>query len=411
MAADDAAVTVTLRAELKGYEAALKSAVRATERAAKASEDAFASIGKKKPFTPINDNFQKSAGQIANDARVLQFQLNDIFSGLASGQGIRALQMQLGQIAQQLSGGSLAAGARTMGAALAGMVNPISLAVVAFGLAATAAANYFSESEDGAGKATKETEQHLAALRKLADAYNTILPGIDAYVTKQERAAVASERLKTALADQASQQQKIDTAFKNVDAGDILNNLFIQIQQNAGAAAETMQNELLAALTKFQQAQAEGKGVQEAWNELVARATDLEKKFGDGSATAAEALKKLGDSLRTNVKELEDATTASKFVVGSLDELKAALQALIGVDPTGLLAIIDMLGRQFPDALGAAQGARLRRHDGRRMDGCGQRDQERHGSGQVFREVQRNSVQGHKGVDRRPRQIPRRLRL
>ena len=46
MAADDAAVVVTLRANLKDYEAALKSAVRSTERAAAAAEKAISGVGK-----------------------------------------------------------------------------------------------------------------------------------------------------------------------------------------------------------------------------------------------------------------------------------------------------------------------------------------------------------------------------
>jgi hypothetical protein len=168
MAADDAAVTVTLRAALKDYEAGLKAAVRVTEKNAAQIEKLLKDIGSnaRPNFKPLNDNFQKSAGQIANDARIMQFQLNDIFSGLASGQGIRALQMQLGQIAQILGGGGLAAGARTLGTAMLGMINPINLAVVAFGLAAAAATDYFFGSEEGAKEAEKAQKKLNEELKR-----------------------------------------------------------------------------------------------------------------------------------------------------------------------------------------------------------------------------------------------------
>lgn len=167
MAADDAAVVVTLRANIKDYEAALKTAVRQTERAAQMAEKAVSGIGKTaRPGQVIAVDFQKSAGQIANDARIMQFQLNDIFSGLASGQGIRALQMQLGQIAQQMSGQTLRQGAATMGAAMAGMINPINLAVVAFGLLASAAASFFFDSGEGSKEAEKALKEANEAIEK-----------------------------------------------------------------------------------------------------------------------------------------------------------------------------------------------------------------------------------------------------
>jgi hypothetical protein len=213
MAADDAAVVVTLRANLKDYETALKSAVRATERAAKAAESAISNIGKKAPAgQQIAQNFAKSAGQIQNDARMLQFQLNDIFSGLASGQGIRAVQQQLGQIAQQISGGSLAAGARTLGAAFVGMINPINLAVVAFGFAATAAASYFSGAGDGAEETAKDLQKHRDLIRDVAKTYGDALPALKAfndYLDAQEGNAKQLEGLDAAIKSAGDELKKI----------------------------------------------------------------------------------------------------------------------------------------------------------------------------------------------------------
>lgn len=213
MAAEDAAVVVTLRANLKDYEAALKSAVRSTERAAKAAETAVSGIGRRASAAPISQAFQKSSQQIANDARILQFQLNDIFSGVASGQGIRAVQMQLGQIAQQLGGGGLMAGARTLGSAFVGMINPINLAVVAFGALATVAASYFSDTEKDAEAASKELEKQAGAIRKLADEYGALFPELERIANLRQAEADAAgkaEAEQTALAGAYEETKKSD---------------------------------------------------------------------------------------------------------------------------------------------------------------------------------------------------------
>lgn len=235
MAADDAAVTVSLRAELKGYESAMKAAVRATELAARKMEEALGHVGKKQPFNAINDNFQKSAAQIANDAKVMQFQLNDIFSGLASGQGIRALTVQLGQIAQIMSGGGLAAGARTMGAALMGMINPINLAVVAFGLLASVAADYFSGSKESAKETTKAFEDSLKAINELRR-----VQGLKPLESPTDLLA-KFEAQRNALKEQAEFAGRVATEIQNVrDA----------IQGMLGAAVVSGQADVIIQLNK-----------------------------------------------------------------------------------------------------------------------------------------------------------------
>jgi hypothetical protein len=226
MAADDAAVIVTLRANLKDYEAALKSAVRSTERAASAAEKAISNVGKGGGASNvIQANFQKSAGAIANDAKVLQFQLNDIFSGLAGGQGIRAVQQQLGQIAQQLSGGGLVAGARTMGTAMVGMINPINLAVVAFGLLSAVAFKYFESSKDKAAEATKEFEKQAKSIQDLADKYGVLFPELNQLARAAQdtadaagKAAAAQTVLEAVYAKTSKTLQGMDTDFQVIAA-------------------------------------------------------------------------------------------------------------------------------------------------------------------------------------------------
>jgi Prophage tail length tape measure protein len=284
MAAEDAAVVVTLRANLKDYETALKSAVRATERAATQAEKAVSGIGRKAQAAPIAGAFKQSTAQMANDARVLQFQLNDIFSGIASGQGIRAVQQQLGQIAQQLGGGGLAAGARTLGAAMLGMVNPINLAVVAFGLAATAAASFFSDT----GKSSAEA----------AKALETIADQLDAIAKRY-----SSSELFRKIADDARRQA--DAAQAVIDKQNELNRVYEAADGLVGELSGTMVD-LASAL---QLAGADATII----DALTAANKNLTDAIGDRKVTAAE-LKAVEDALaaaqKTGIPLAADYATA-----------------------------------------------------------------------------------------------------
>src|SRR5262245_35242198 len=206
MAADDAAVAVTLRADLKDYEAALKAALRVTENTASRAEQLLANIGKARPpGRAVAEGCRASTGQMANDARVLQSQLNDILSGLASGQGIGAVQVQLGQISQILSGaggGGLRAGASLVGTALLGMINPINLAIVAFGVLSGVAASYFGDNKKAAEEANKALKEHRDAVQAAIEVWGKNAP---------EQARTYVQALKD-----------IDAAQKEVEARNLL---------------------------------------------------------------------------------------------------------------------------------------------------------------------------------------------
>jgi GH24 family phage-related lysozyme (muramidase) len=306
MAADDAAVTVTLRANLKDYEAALKSAVRATERAAKAAESAISNVGKGQTSNVIAVNFQKSAGQIANDARVLQFQLNDIFSGIASGQGIRAVQQQLGQIAQQMSGGSLAAGARTLGAAMVGMINPINLAVVAFGVLASVAASYFSDSEKDAAAATKELEKQGAELDKLAEKYGGLFPEL-------KRAA---DNLR-AQADAAGKAAAMQTAL--AAAYDDTRKTLEKIGPSLGTMGAGVQEifDLTAAFAKLDKAVKSNNASSKDAQQLLMVLNGI---IANGSPQVVKLATAIRDNLVTSFEELDRAAkSAGETIQNSLD--------------------------------------------------------------------------------------------
>jgi hypothetical protein len=305
MAADDAAVVVRLQANLKDYEAALKSAVRATERAANAAEKAISNVGKGGGASSmVAANFNKSAGQIANDARMLQFQLNDIFSGIASGQGIRSVQMQLGQIAQQLSGGGLAQGARTFGAALVGMVNPINLAVVAFGVLATAAAHYFTSAEDDAKKAREELDKQATAIEKLAKEYGALFPELERIAKLRRDEANAAEKEEAKQAALAGAYEKTKKAIEGIpgDLNEIVNMLQLLGQPTEDVVAlQEAFGTLSTNVDEHKASSAEAKGVVAALDKIIASSVGNVR-------TLAQAIR---DQLVESFKELDRAAKSA----------------------------------------------------------------------------------------------------
>jgi hypothetical protein len=104
----------------------------------------------------------------------LSFQLNDIATGLVTGQSpFMIAAQQAGQISQILgaNGGGLRAAAGTIGAAFMSMLNPVNLVIVGLGAAASAAAYFFSSSEDGAAAAEEALKRHEGLIREITDRY------------------------------------------------------------------------------------------------------------------------------------------------------------------------------------------------------------------------------------------------
>ena len=320
MAADDAAVVVTLRANLKDYETALKNAVRMTERAAKSAEAAVSGVGKnaKPDFTPVNDNFQKSANQLANDARIMQFQLNDIFSGLATGQGVRAVQQQMGQIAQQLGGGGMRQAGNILKTALVGMINPINASVVAFGLLATVAASYFQSSEDAAKELDKALKAELDTLNKLREAQGLkpVERGrdqIDMFIAMRDATKAADE-----AADRLD--EKLDE----------ISNTILSMPADAFEGQTATINQLDSALTQL---------------EGSLRTTEDLMDF----SRALEAIEKQGnlpEDIQALVKEIIDLASQGALTARNLDQLRDAMEGVSKAEQQATEAV-----KRFADGL------------------------------------------------------------
>jgi hypothetical protein len=310
MAADDAAVVVTLRANLKEYEAALKSAVRSTETAARAAEKAVSGIGKGGGASKvIEGNFKKSSQAIANDAKILQFQLNDIFSGLASGQGIRAVQVQLGQIAQQMTGQSLRQGASSLASAFGQMITPLNIAVVAFGVLLPLAVSYFSSSKEKAKEAAEALKKQSDELEDLAKKYGALFPALVRIADAHRKAADEAQRqlgFEIAIAD------AYETSANAIEKLRPQMTLFLASLSSMGqtenaAKLQKAFNNLSTAIDQHKAKAEDVKAVMDAWNEILAKqkglVSDLTVSLGTG---LADAFAKVGT----------DAQKASDIVKG-----------------------------------------------------------------------------------------------
>ena len=111
--------------------------------------------------------------------------------------------------------------------------------------------------------------------------------------------------------------------MEDLDAGEALADLFVLIQQNAGAAAAVIQDDLLKSIIKFQQAQVTGKGAQEAWNELIAKATAVEKRYGADTTAISDALAIMTRKILENIEALKLQADTLDVVQGKADQFNA----------------------------------------------------------------------------------------
>ena len=321
MAADDAAVVVTLRANLKDYEAALKSAVRATEKAATSAEKAISNVGKSAKgggaSNVIAANFQQSAGQIEQTAKILRFQVDDALSGMMSGGGMQSIKQQLPEIAKLLGsqGGGLAMGAKTMGIALAGMINPINLGIAAFGILATVAANYFDDSEAGAKKAADAVKKLADELDRIAKAHpsSTTLQQLADDARKAADATQAATDQTTALAQVYAKIKELVTGAQ-VDIAD-----FVTTLQSGNTEAQVSANNLAAAWAALQKALKDGtdataalKAMQDALNQAQVQALPSAKAYAEAFGIIAEQFKAANEQGQKVKQTFDDVAKAAK---------------------------------------------------------------------------------------------------
>ena len=223
-------------------------------------------------------------------------QFQDI--AITSAMGMNPLQIALQQ-GMQLSavmGPMGAAGAvRSLGAAFASLVNPVSLLTIGFVAAGAAAIQYFTSAESGSQKSASFLEKQNDAIRAAAQAWGTAAPALQAYVDQMERAKNI-ELGRTAYDTLASRE------FDGLS------------EKMAGLGQQ-----FSAALRSMGQVQASPAAISEFRDTFA----DLQRKLSDGTATIFDvqrAERLLADTLQsTGTKEVRTFATEFDKITASLD--------------------------------------------------------------------------------------------
>lgn len=328
MAAEDAAVTVSLRANLKDYEAALKSAVRATERAAIASEKSFSNIGKASTFKVIQGGAAQ-AGRSLNamqaDAKNLTFQLNDITQGLLGGQSPFQVMIQQGsQVSQVLTGaGGIVPALRLLGSSFVGLLNPISLATSAFIFAAGLAIEYFTTAEDGGKDAAKALKEHRDLIRDVAKAYGDALPALKAfndYLEAQEKNAKIADGLAAAIQN-AGDELKKALQGAGTEGIDKVLGLFKDLEKGVPAVIaqwEEFKKHVADGTVTVEEAKAMAVLLNKTLNELP---IDSGGKLATGFLKALDPINQLVAQLQNLNKELKTTTDTTDDLINQMVKL------------------------------------------------------------------------------------------
>lgn len=362
MASDDAAVVVTLRANLKDYEAALKSAVRATERAATAAESAISSVGSKARFTNLNQNVKEtntSLGAMQANAKNLGFQFNDLATSIASGGGaLRAFAQQGGQISQIFSGMGIKQIGATIGTAL---LDPFVLIPIAIGVATTAMAAFFSSTSSGADSTAQ-------ALRKVADEAEKLAKALPDSAFGQEYARNAKEAADSADAFNAKLKEQqfalagVAGQFKDF-MPEIANAiaLFVQAGDTQGA------NKLTAAYNELGAAVQSGVGIVQAVADVLAaldsrtiQASDSSRELTDsmkGMQPAAVQAQKNVDDVSAAFEKFKKAQADQKDMWVSLIKELSTYGQLLGTIPGKLVDVTVAMPSVYRDAVTATPSA------------------------------------------------------
>lgn len=224
MADDLKPLIVAVEASLTKFNKQMAMVAKTGADSAKAIDKSFTTANENiaNSFTKSGQKAVVSLGQQKAAVTNLSFQLNDLASGLMSGTSPFTLMAQQGsQVAQALqsSGGGIKGLLGTIGGAAGAVLNPLSLATFAvIGLGA-AAIDYFSGLISGSKLSKEELAHHEEAIRKIADAYRSVLPEFARWVDAQEAAKTAASnqaQLDASRADALKEQRTLLQQLQDV---------------------------------------------------------------------------------------------------------------------------------------------------------------------------------------------------
>lgn len=183
---DNARLLVSIEANQRAFAKDMAKVAKQSADAAKYIEDNF-----KRANDNVAKNFQSGGNKVvqslgAQRAAVsnLSFQLNDIATSLAGGASPFTVMAQQGsQVAQvfQGTGGGLVGAVKTLGGALAQVVNPVSLASFALIGLTGVAVQYISTLSSGVPDVDKYLKEHADVIRSFEDAWGIAEKGAKQY--------------------------------------------------------------------------------------------------------------------------------------------------------------------------------------------------------------------------------------
>ena len=183
---DSARLLVSIEANQRAFAKQMAAVAKQSADAAKYVEDNFkrANDNVAKGFQSGGKKVEQSLGAQRAAVSNLSFQLNDIAMGLASGTSPFTIMVQQGsQVAQVFNGtgGGLVGAVKTLGGALATMVNPVSLASFALIGLTGAAVQYITTLSSGVPDVDKYLKEHADVVRSFEDAWGIAEKGAKQY--------------------------------------------------------------------------------------------------------------------------------------------------------------------------------------------------------------------------------------
>lgn len=195
------ALLVRIEASVAKFEKQMAVVARSAANSAKKAEDSFyqAGSGMAKGFERGAAGATRSMGQVRAQTANLSFQLNDIATQLASGTSpFTVMVQQGGQVSQIFQGsGGLVNSFKLLGAGIASMVNPTSLATLGIIALTGYLVQYFTTGEDAVPKLDDLLKEHAENIRALESSYDNAGDGLKRYAEE----SLAVQKAKVALSN------------------------------------------------------------------------------------------------------------------------------------------------------------------------------------------------------------------
>lgn len=353
-ATDQERLLVSIEATQRRFEKQMAAVAKAAGDSARGVEATF-----KKANDNVASGFQKqtkaveqSAGQQRAAIQNLSFQLNDITSSLLGGASPFTVMIQQGsQVSQIFQGsGGIIGAVKTLGAAAATMVNPVSLASFAMIGLAGAAVQYFSEWASSGDATAEDLQKQADLIQRVAARLGDASPVLQDYAEKLKRIADEQERIEGLKAVKVGLNADVQSQFSALsdavveqlqlvpDANREYGVLASKIEAGT-AKAEDFQR-VIDALNKVLLTE-KSEGIEKA----VSAIERMQASFADSQGEIKRADKEL-NTLTLTAEEAKDAGAllASQFLglgAGGADAIKKAAEAVTSNLNPGLSDALD----------------------------------------------------------------------